>query len=163
MANREDIAPSSSEQYKKPTYQFFLEDAELEVSKELEIAQKEQNAFKFLNKISGNEKKLRQFLRLANKGVNATASIGWLEKEVYSFLKHDLQSFTDLYTDPHFEDKAFILDAVRVHAITRIGPDSYRLEDGTQLGTIYQAIEYMNKPDSSAMYNLIRERIERVG
>lgn len=161
LANRETIATSLTTAKTKPTYEFYVEDEEVETSRELDIAEKESKAFSYYNeyKVSGN--KMRNFLKVSNKGFSPGATDSWLAQEVFKSLKDDIDKFLSIVEDPLFDDKSFVYDAVRAGALVRKGRDSYVLDDGSKTGSIYDTISYLNKPENSALYNIIKERITR--
>lgn len=161
MANKELIASNLDESRNKPTYEFYLVDEESEISKELEVAEREAKAFEYYNEYKGSVTKLQNFLKVANKGFNVNATQQWLAQEVFKILKEDVNKFLNIAQDPLFDDKAFIYDALRVGAITRTGNDAYALDDKTKTGTIYDTISHLNKPENSALYQIIKERIKR--
>jgi len=161
QANRETIAPSLVAAKAKPTYEFYIEDEEVETSRELDIAEKESKAFNYYNEYKVSSTKMKNFLKVSNKGFSPGATDSWLAQEVFKSLKEDLDKFLSIAEDPLFDDKAFIYDAVRAGALARKGRDSYMLDDDNKTGNIYDTIAYLNKPENSALYNIIKERITR--
>lgn len=161
MANKETIAHSIENSKTKPTYEFYIEDEEKETSRELDIAEKESGAFGHFNELKVSIPKLKNFLKVANKGYSPGATQSWLTQEVFKILKEDVDKFLSIAEDPLFEDKAFVFDAVRVGALSKKGKDAYILDDGSKTGTLYDTISYLNKPENSALYNVIKERINR--
>lgn len=161
LANRELIADSAAQALTKPTYQFYIEDAEVETNRDLEVANTEIDAYEFFSKIKGHRSKLQNYLKVANKGYNPTASEEWLKGEVFKLLKEDVHEFLRIATDPLFDDKAFVYDAVRVGAITRKSRDQYLYDGGQKSGSIHDTINYLNKPENSALYETIKARIDR--
>ena len=161
LANKILIAPTREIAESIPTYEFYVEDAEQVRETEFDFANKKMEAFSIFNDAKDDAKKLASFLKACNKGVNRNATLPWLRGEVYKIVEANPESFLIAVQDPLFEDKAFVYDAVTAGAIVRKGREEFGLDTGTILGNINATIAYLNKPENSAMYNIIRERVNR--
>lgn len=161
-ANKNLIAKDKKLAESVPTYEYYIEDAEEVRGTRLEFANKKMRAFKLFNDASDSPKKLAAFLKVSGKGVNKQASLGWLKEEVYKMVEEDPETFLMVVEDELFEEKAFVYDALSSGALIRKGRDEFALDTGTVLGNINSTIAYLNKKENSAMYNIMRERINRV-
>lgn len=160
-ANKAQIAPDKESARNVPTYEFYLEDSKEKQDMEAEFANRKMYAFNLFAKMQEDQFKLAAVLKVAGKGVVSKATLSWLKGQVYKFLEEDPNRFILTVEDPLFEDKAFILDAVKAGALLRKGRDEYALDTGTIIGNINAAVTWFNKPENSAMYNIVRERVER--
>jgi hypothetical protein len=160
-ANTNLIASDKNSANNLPTYEFYFEDSKEQESMEANFANTKLEAFSLFAKIQDDQHKLANVLKVAGKGVNRNATVGWLKGEVYKFLDLDPAKFTLTLKDPLFDDKAFILDAVRCGALIRKGRDEYALDTGTIIGNIHASVAWINKPENSAMYNILQERVKR--
>ena len=162
IANKAQIAPDKESARMIPTYEFYLEDSNEKLELEAEFANRKLYAFSLFSKMQDDQFKLANLLKVAGRGVNNRATLAWLKGEVYKFLEEDPERFTLTIEDPLFEDKAFVLDAVKCGALLRKGQDEYALDTGTILGNIHAAVAWLNSPENSAMYNIIQERVNRL-
>ena len=163
LANKNLIAIDKASAEKIPTFEFYIEDSEIEQTLEAEFANTKMDAYGLFHNMKENSGKLANFLKVAARGVNSNATLPWLRGEVYKMLEENPSNFLVIARDPLFEEKAFVYDALKAGAIIRKGRDEFALDTGTTIGSMHSTIAYLNKPENSALYNGLRERVERAG
>lgn len=163
LANKNLIAVDKASAEKIPTFEFYIEDAEVQQSLEAEFANTKMDAYGLFHSMKDNQNKLANFLKVAGRGVNSQATLQWVRGEVYKMLEENPSNFLLIAQDPLFEEKAFVYDALKAGALVRKGRDEFALDTGTPIGSMNSTIAYLNKPENSALYNVLRERVERAG
>ena len=150
------MAPSWEERHDRGEYKFALVAEDEIVESKARAADKRKEAYIFLGKVEGSQKKMRDFLRVYGKKVSQNASPDFLKGEIDSLIEEpvSLSKVLDIINDPDYEMKLFLEDAVDCGAVKKRskkyylqGGDPINENEPTLAGTIEQLKLYKKNTD----------------
>ncbi len=160
--NNELIAPSYEDRYGKATYRWMLVDEDYAIQTAAKEADLMQEVWMAFGGIKNSESKLRNVLKFYhNKPVSKNAKREFLISEVKSLVETDPEGFNKVITDPKFDMKAFIENAVEVGAIVKAGKNKYSFAgDPDDVYTTNQMVDELD-PDgpNNDKYIIIQTQI----
>lgn len=167
LENCANVAPSWEKRFALPSYKFALVAEDYEESKASEEAVKQQEIWKFFGSIANNTTKMREFagVYLASnkkiKNIPSDVTKEWLMKEISDIIKEDPDGYLQVVNDPHFEMKAFILNAISVAAIIKDGVNKYSLPGESTSWQLNELVDYLEqlKDNSDDLYLKIKAQI----
>ena len=161
------VAPSWQERFDRGEYKFALVAADEMIDNRAKIADKRKEAYMFLGKIEGSQKKMIDFLRVYGKIPSPTASINFLKGEIDKLIEdpNSIDTVIKIINDDSYEMKLFIEDAIDAGAIVKKGR-KYFLQGGDPInendpsldGTVQQLNIY--KRDTDDIYLRIDNQIK---
>jgi len=157
-ANSHLIASSYEGRNERGSYEFMLVDTHQQELSNLENSKLRRKGFKLLDKYTQSQEKMKNFLKVAGKGYNETASPEWLENEVTKIMDVDLNEFIKIAEDPSFDIKTKITDGVRIGAIEKKGFDQYAIS-GRNVGNISDLVSFLNDTKNQDELLLLESRI----
>lgn len=156
-----DVANSEEDFLNSPNAPMFKyvitsSDQEAKVKNDKNKIKKE--AYKLFGKMSHN--KMKDFLKLEGKRTGDDASLDFIESAVGDIVDNDPSHFLDVYNDPLFDSKVFILDCIYAKAIIKRGP-KYLVNGGDSIGnSIEEAIAYIDDPMNQDVYLSLKAKVE---
>jgi hypothetical protein len=160
MANPSRISPSYDERKNSQSYEFMIVNEGSIVSKRIEEAEVEANAYvKFAEIIRANDKMIG-FIKSLGKTVPVNYDTDWLKTEILNVLKTDVRKFLSIIEDPLFEDRIFVQEAVEAGAIKRMNNKRYTTDGGVELGDLLSTINWVNNGDNQSARLRIKSQIE---
>lgn len=148
------------------SFYMVTEDEESEISSRL--MERYEQASKLFNTIGKSDKRMTNVLRLLGKKLPADASTKWLKSELVKIIEQkakvagvsSMDDFIEIASDPDFDLKVFIMDAMEIGEITVEG-STYKLRSGDIIGYDYsQAIAYFANPKNQQSKFLVEDRIK---
>jgi hypothetical protein len=149
-------------------HSFYLVTEEEEVDASIKLADRYEQASKLFNTVSKSDKKMINVLRLLGKKVPAESGTKWLKSEIVKVIDQkakisgisSMDDFISIASDPDFEVKVFIMDAMEIGEIVVDGT-TYKLRSGDIIGYDYsQAITYFNNPKNQQVKLLVEDRVK---
>jgi len=148
---------------------FYIESAEEEEQENVKLSDRYEEASRlFLNTVSKSNKKMENVLRLLGKKVPPDANTKWLKAEIVKIIEqkakvpggYNVDDFIRTASDPEFDLKIFIMDALEIGEIFIEGT-TYKLRSGDILGyDMAQAISFLSNPKNQQSRLLIEERVK---
>lgn len=159
---------NSKDEINPMIHDFYMvtEDEEKEVDNKL--AEKYEEASTLFTKISKSDKKMTSVLRLLGKKIPADSNTKWLKAELVKVIDqkekiHGVPGITDfieIATDPSFDTKIFLLDAMEIGEVFVEGT-TYKLRAGDVIGyDKKEALSFLDNPKNQQTKFLIEERIK---
>jgi hypothetical protein len=150
-------------------HSFYMTSDEEEKEVDSKLADRYEEASKlFINNIAKSDKKMINVLRLLGKRVPVDSNTKWLKSEMVKIIEQkakipgvsNMDDFISIASDPAFELKVFIMDAMEIGEVTVEGT-TYKLRSGDVIGYDYaQAISYFTNPKNQQSKFLIEDRIK---
>ena len=140
LSNKDDVAPSAMDKYKKGTYRFCISDLDFEENAKAKHLSKNVEAYKQTGKLLvGGRETMTDFLSAyyfgkPGKQVPLNATVTWLETEIAKVVESDLDGFLAITTDKDYDIKRTIVKAVTARALVR-DVNRYSLSDGGLIAT----------------------------
>jgi hypothetical protein len=148
------------------SFYMVTEDEESEISSRL--MERYEQASKLFNTIGKSDKRMINVLRLLGRKLPADASTKWLKSELVKVIEQkakvagvsSMDDFIEIASDPDFDLKVFIMDAMEIGEITVEG-STYKLRSGDVIGYDYsQTIAYFTNPKNQQSKFLVEDRIK---
>lgn len=166
LANKDLIAPSSSEKFAKGTYRFAIEEEGYQNDEKVKAAFNKKDAYKFFGKIDNSPTKMRDFINVynirnkGNKTVPPNATSEFLIAEIEKIIEKDIVGFVALSKDATYEKQVLIFNALRAGALKRDGMTYKTPEDITLGDSMNSVINYFDAPENSEELIKLKARIE---
>lgn len=118
LLQKDIIAPTGADKYKKGTYKFVISDLDYEDNNRSKTLENKQKAYKFSSKLSdGGKEKMGDFLSAyyfgkPGKRVPDNAQLNWLASEIDRIIESDLLGFLAISEDPDYDLKLTITKAI---------------------------------------------------
>jgi len=160
MANKEKISPSYDERLNSQSYEFMIVNENTLTSKRIEEADVKVRAFDKFSEITRSEEAMIGFIKALGRVVPANYNKNWLKAEVLTQLEEDHVRFLSVVTDPLFNDRIFLQDAINAGAILRINNKRHTTDGGVELGDLNSTISWINDPENQQARLRIKSQIE---
>jgi len=168
LANRELISPSYEDRMKKGTYKFMLVDINYQVQKTAKEAAFMENVWIEFGAIKNSISKLGGVLKMYHSKTSsglkipANSTIEFLTSEVKKIIDENPTEFVKLVSDPTFNTKSFIQDAIDAGVIVKIGKNKHTfVGEPDDTYTIDELVELVD-PEGKTQdkYFKIKQQIE---
>lgn len=160
MVNSSKISPSYDERKNSQSYEFMIVNENSLVSKRVEAAEVEANAYVKFAEIIRTPDTMIGFIKSLGKSVPIKYTNDWLKTEVLNVLKTDVNKFLSIIEDPLFEDRIFVQEAVEAGALKRMNDKRYVTDGGIELGDLLSTINWLNNGDNQGARLRIKSQIE---
>jgi hypothetical protein len=146
-----------------PAQRFEIVDQEAEVVQEAQKVDLKMKAILELSKYNGSVDKLKNILLVSGvQGIPANASADWLFTECYKIAEKTPKDFLKVMSDPMFDLKILINNALNVKAIVKTGKDSYEMSStGKILGSMKEVVAYFEKPENQEDRLIVQAQINK--
>ena len=165
LLQKDVIAPSGKDRFKKGTYKYFIDDIDFEDRTKYKAATAKKDAYKEFGKLEDKGKPaMIDFLTVyyQNKpGKRADASID-IKKVVDTIISEDIEGFLSVIADAEYENKVFISKAMRIRAILK-EDGKYYLPEGNEViaNSLDDLILWLKDGNNNEAYFQIQARIEQ--
>lgn len=128
---RREVAPNWDARFERPTYKFALVEEDYEEKEDNLELERMEAIFTFWGTIKSSTKKMKEFLgayfmhKKINKEVGNDATEKFLVSEIQKIIKSDGEIVHKLINDENLPIKYFILNAVKIGAIKKLGVGTY--------------------------------------
>lgn len=163
LSNKMLVAPSFEDSRKKATYEFMLVDENKLTSKKVEEGKRKANAYTEFARLTSSEDKMIGFIKSLGRVLPANYTTDWLENEILTVLENSTENFLSIVNDPHYDSKIFIQKAIDAGAIIKKGDKRYTLDNGVELGDMYDTINYVNAAENQEVKFRIKGKIQLAG
>lgn len=149
-------------------HSFYMESADEVEVENSKMSDKYEDASKLFAKVSKSDKHMSDVLRLLGISVPVEANTKWLKARLVKVIEQkavvpgtpNVDDFIKTASDPEFDVKIFILDAIGIGEIFIEGT-TYKLRSGDTVGfDLGQAISFFNNPKNQQTRLLIEERVK---
>jgi hypothetical protein len=145
------VAPNWEERTNKPGYRFALVDEFYEEKRANSTMEALEKIFTFFGTIKERPGALKEFLEVYYmntkqlKGVEHSASIEWMQKEMLNIIEQDKPGVLNVIDDDDYVTKAFILQAVKAGALEKNGVNSYHIPGETTKWGLVEMVRYIKQ------------------
>lgn len=156
------IAPSWSERNSRAEYRFVIVEDEEIVDEKLKDGDKKKLAWTHYGKISDSNTKMLDILKVAGKSVavNKQNHNDFLKSQITELIETNLDEFIKIISDPNYEMRVFIADAVQVKGLIKKSKNMYTFPAGDEIGNLENTIRYFNNPENNPEYLKIKAQIQ---
>lgn len=160
---KDEIAPDLSyvvPRFKKQTYKYVLVDVDQERDLDVESAELEEKAWEEFGALKTSRVKMINFLRLYGRKPSSDAKDNFLISEIRKIVKDNPEEFVNIVTDPGYEMKIFIKNAVRENAII-MRHGKYFLKGGDKIGdNLLDTVDYLKDLNNQDIYLAIKAELD---
>jgi hypothetical protein len=148
------VAPSWEKRYGRGDYRFALVDEGYAEEKEQTDTNKTIEAYTYLGSIQNSVKDMKDFLgvyyleKKEMKFVPEDADKDWLRKEIRKVVEEELDLALKIMHDPDAKIKNFILQAIRVGAITKPARNKYDIPGEGVSYTYEELVKYLTEAET---------------
>ena len=160
LSNKMLISPSFEDARKKATYEFMLVDENKLTSKKVEEGKLTARAYTEFARIIASEDKMIGFVKSLGRVLPGKYTNDWLENEILTVLENSPANFLSIVTDPHYDSKIFIQNAIDAGAILKKGDKRYTLDNGVELGDLIDTINFVNATENQEVKFRIKGKIQ---
>lgn len=159
QSNHRIIADIGKDVNYRTTYVFSIIDEEEVLKSKTSERNLRKDAVKAYYKIEPDAEKLKDFLRVAGRGIAPGASKEWLENETYKIVESSPKFFLTTLEDPMFTTKLIIAKGVAIKEIFRTGKERYKFED-MEFNNQSDLITWLRNDTNSLSYTKLKQRIQ---
>lgn len=160
LSNDKLVAPSYEARLKRATYEFMIVDEGKLTSKKVEEATLKAKAYAKFAEVTNTRLKMEGFLKSLGRIIPANVQEDWIKNEVLNVLEEGPSQFLSIINHPQYEQKIFVQEAVEAGAVKKMNDRRYTLDNGIELGDLYDTINYINDPENQEVKMRISARIE---
>jgi len=132
LLSLEQVAPSWKERDSSPMYKWAIVDTDEEINEEAKGTDKRGKAYRFLGKIDGDPKAMRDLLKVLGKSPASTAKKEFLIVEIEKMINNpkEINSLMEIIDDENYSLKLLVEEAIECGALVKDGM-KYRLGSDT--------------------------------
>lgn len=167
LMQKDRVAPSGDDKYKKGTYRYYIDDLEYEDKAKFKGVQAKKEAYKFFGKLEQKGKSAYvDFLNVyyqnqVGKKADMTMSEEKLVATIDDIIENETDRFITVAIDPEYENRLFIVKALKIRAILVEG-GKYHLPTGELIAnSIEDLILWLKDGNNNDEYLQIQARIEQ--
>lgn len=167
LMQKDRIAPSGDDKYKKGTYKYYIDDLEYEDKAKYKGVQAKKEAYKFFGKLEQKGKSAYvDFLNVyyqnqPGKKADMTISEEKLVATIDGLIEEETDRFLTVCSDAEYENKLFIIKALKIKAII-VESSKYHLPTGEIIAnSIDDLVLWLKDGNNNEEYLQIQARIEQ--
>jgi hypothetical protein len=166
LANKDLIAPSAQDKYKKGTYKYALEREGAQDEEKFKEAGNKMKAYSFFASIENSPTKMRNFINVYNlkkrngRVAAANSTKEFLVSEIQKIVDADMLGFIEQSVDPNYENHIIIFNGILCGAIKREGITYKTMENKILGDTLEQLTNFYGNPVNSEELVKLQSRIE---
>lgn len=157
------IATSKDMVETRRSYKYYMIDSAYETVEKARENDIEQEAWLTFSELKTNRPKMIQVLALYGKKVATNSTDDFISTQISDIFRKDLKSmqeFVDKVTDPDFDYRILIEEAVDKSALVR-NRNYYFLPEGDKIAnSTDELIDYLKSPKNQEVYMLIEQRVK---
>jgi hypothetical protein len=142
------------------SFEFMLVDEGKLMSKKVEEADMKINAYIKFSEITRTKASMIGFVKSLGRAIPVNHTEDWLKSEVLNVLEESPQKFLTIVSDPNYENKIFVQEAIECGAVKRMNERRYVLDNGIELGDLIGAINWLTDPENQESKLRIKSQIE---
>jgi len=158
-----NVANSWEDRNKTPEYEWALRDEDQEVEEKLTYATKKRKAYQWLETITSNTDKMLNALLYLGYKYDRNEKRDKLEVKIAEVIedRKGLDTIMDMLADETRVEKSYVLNAIRIGEMQRVGANRILLPDGTVVGrNMNEAIAFWRDPENSMIVERIKEKLK---
>jgi len=160
MSETVRICPNYEERTNKQSYEFMIVSQGLVTSKKVQDAALRTKAYIAYGQLVSDKAQMIGFIKSLGRAIPATYTEDWLKAEILEQLENDNSRFLGIINDPLYKKRIFVQEAIEAGSIQRKSKSRYALENGTELGDLTGAINYIYDPEHQELKMSIASQIE---
>lgn len=160
LSNKTRVSPSYEGRKNSQSFEFMLVDEGKLMSKKVEEADMKTNAYIKFSEITRTKASMIGFVKSLGRAIPVNHTEDWLKSEVLNVLEESPQKFLTIVSDPNYDNKIFVQEAIECGAIKRMNERRYVLDNGIELGDLVGAINWLTDPENQESKLRIKSQIE---
>lgn len=164
LVNKDYIAPSGADKYKRATYKYAIQDEEYESVEGYSKAEKRSRAYAKLDEVKNSPTKMSNILKVYDnrKKPAKNASVEFLVNEIDKAITADLEGFLKVVDDTNFLTKLLIEQGIEVGGIIKQGTN-YLFPSGEKFASsLEDAVNYFDSKKNSEQRVILESRVENL-
>lgn len=161
------ISPNWESRDENLKYKFAIVEEEFQEKERVKKAHKISEAWSSYENIKNDKSKLSYVIKIYgietsnDKKIASNATLDWIQSEVIKIIDNDMSTFMSIVTDPDFEWKSIVSDAISCKALVKTGKTKYALPGGETIATsLSDLMEYLKDPENNPQLMIIKARIK---
>lgn len=162
LVNKDQIAPSGADRFKRATYKYAIQDEEFEAVEGYSKAEKRSRAYAKLDEVKNSPTKMSNILKVYDnrKKPAKNASVEFLVNEIDKAITADLEGFLRVIDDTNFLTKLLIEQGIEVGGVIKQGTN-YLLPSGEKFASsLEDAVTYFDSKKNSEQRTILESRVE---
>ena len=163
LAQKDIIAPSWEDRFKKGTYKYAVVDEDIISQERVEQRNKQRDAERFFGKIEDIPEKMIDFLNMYYKGKKAVSENSkrtFLVATIDEIIENDLPGFLKIAQDPHYEIKSFINRCIRRDLIVQESAGVYYIQGEEDRFSLTELVTFLSAKKNQSIYGKLKAQLQ---